>query len=79
MRDLVIESMQKDEYQENKIEAILDKIRDEEYQKGLSIDETILINKINKSKRDIEYDLTTGDRKITSSTFDDINWLIQAR
>lgn len=78
LRDLIIESIKDSEYKEDKIEKILKKINGKEYQQELNNLEILLINDINTFKEDIKHDLNSGKKLITSSTYEKINWLLQA-
>ncbi|WP_313757194.1 hypothetical protein [Tissierella sp.] len=78
LRDLIISSIKHKKYMEDDIDKILEKISDKKYQEKLNDIEIQLINNINNVKEHLKYDLTNGEKIITSSTYEKINWLLQA-
>ena len=78
LRSLVIDSIKDKEYKEDEINEILSKINDKKYQEKLNTTEILLINHINEFKEDIRYDLSNGNKLLTSTTYEEINWLLQA-
>lgn len=78
LRSLIIDSIKEKKYKEDEIKAMLDKINDKKYQEKLNATEILLINHINDIKEDIKYDLSNGNKLLTSTTYEEINWLLQA-
>lgn len=78
LRYLILESLSEKEYKEEKIEEVLAKINDVNYQEKLNTLEVQIIKDTNEDMKDLKKELTSGDRIITSATHEKINWLLQA-
>lgn len=76
LRGVVLDSLKSQEYKEDDVDKILDKMNTEKYTKKLSDKEQLLLQKINVSKSDLKNDLNdTG--MISDRTYSDMNWFLQ--
>lgn len=77
LRTLTLMSMREKKYDTN-IDDIIEKMNSIDYTKKLTTQEVIILANLNKSIDDFKKDLSTGKKLISSYTFDDLNWLLQA-
>lgn len=78
LRNLLVESVSTSEYKEEEISDILTKINDNKYQKKLSGIEVLLIKDITDIQDTIKQELTQNHKVITWTTFQKVDWLLQA-
>lgn len=74
--ELLLISMADNTYYEEEIGKIFGKMNEEKYKEKLNDYELLILETLNSNLNDIERDLTTGDRIITSITFEKIEWIL---
>lgn len=74
---LIAKSASEQEYNEEDIGKLIDKINTPKYRKDLTLYEIGLIEMLNEPLEDLKNDLSTGERIVKSTTLNKMDWLIQ--
>lgn len=77
LRSIVVEAMQKMDYNDEKMSKKLDKMNEYEYTKKLNEVELAYLGSITEQNKKLKEEFNSKKGLITSSTLDEINWLLQ--
>lgn len=73
---LLVKSFSDKTYYKDEINDIFNKMNKDDYKKSLNEYELLILETLNYNLEDIETELTTGNRTLSSLTHDNIEWIL---